>query len=279
MMRIEQAKGGNMKKQAAIKCFLVSLSLVLLVSCGNTSSTGTENTNSQAKENISSSQAVEQKVEKKEEVYEKFRKAEKENVIGDEEQQLVELSEALEKLQLEYAKDEEIGDVLAITSPYCNKNEESGQSCVAPFIYIFGPSVDPMLGIGFMYIDSQYLGVDTVEIDTDEHRYTYNSDTFLDIVKNKTVINSENVEKSEEMAIRIAVDQDDLEKDIDVLIDMLESDAVSLRFGKYNMAKPDLVECPMPENDKQAIVDVLNAYYLYLNTTQAVRARALAELT
>lgn len=169
--------------------------------------------------------------------------------------------------------------MLAITSPYCNKNEESGQSCVAPFIYIFGPSVDPMLGIGFMYIDSQYLGVDTVEIDTDEHRYTYNSDTFLDIVKNKTVINSENVEKSEEMAIRIAVDQDDLDKDIDVLIDMLESDAVSLRFGKYNTAKPDLVECPMPENDKQAIVDVLNAYYLYLNTTQAVRARALAELT
>lgn len=86
-----------MKKQAAIKCFLVSLSLVLLVSCGNTSSTGTENTNSQAKENISSSQAVEQKVEKKEEVYEKFRKAEKENVIGDEEQQLVELSEAARK--------------------------------------------------------------------------------------------------------------------------------------------------------------------------------------
>lgn len=268
-----------MKKQAAIKCFLVSLSLVLLVSCGNTSSTGTENTNSQAKENISSSQTVEQKVEKKEEVYEKFRKAEKENVIGDEEQQLVELSEALEKLQLEYAKDEEIGDVLAITSPYCNKNEESGQSCVVPFIYIFGPSVDPMLGTGFMYIDSQYLGVDTVEIDTDEHRYTYNSDTFLDIVKNKTVIKSENAEKSEEMAIRIAVDQDGLDKDIDVLIDMLESDAVSLRFGKYNTAKPDLVECPMPENDKQAIVDVLNAYYLYLNTTQAVRAKALAELT
>ena len=81
------------------------------------------------------------------------------------------------------------------------------------------------------------------------------------------------------MAIRIAVDQDDLDKDIDVLIDMLESDAVSLRFGKYNTAKPDLVECPMPENDRQAIVDVLNAYYLYLNTTQAVRAKALAELT
>lgn len=268
-----------MKKQAAIKCFLVSLSVVLLASCGNTSSTWTGNTNSQAEENISSSQTVEQKAEKKEEAYEKFRKAEKENVIGDEEQQLAELREALEKLQLEYAKDEEIGDVLAITSPYCNENEESGQSCVAPFIYIFGPSVDPMLGIGFMYIDSQYLGVDTVEIDTDEHRYTYNSDTFLDIVKNRTVIKSENMEKSEEMAVRLAIDEDGLDKDIDVLIDMVKSDEVNLRFGKYNSAKPDLVECPMPENDKQAIVDVLNTYYLYLNTTQAVRARALAELT
>ena len=263
-----------MKKQAAIKCFLVSLSLVLLVSCGNTSSTGTENTNSQAKENISSSQAVEQKVEKKEEVYEKFRKAEKENVIGDEEQQLVELSEALEKLQLEYAKDEEIGDVLAITSPYCNKNEESGQSCVAPFIYIFGPSVDPMLGMGFMYIDSQYLGVDTVEIDTENYRYTFNSTAFIDIQRDKIVISPSQEEKTEEMAVRLAT-----EDDIEMMIDIAESNNVNLRFGRYNSAKPDLVECPMPENDRQAIVDVLNAYYLYLNTTQAVRAKALAELT
>ena len=192
---------------------------------------------------------------------------------------MAELSAALEKLQLEYAKVEEIGDVLAVTSPYCNENEESGQSCVAPFIYIFGPSVDPILGIGFMYIDSQYLGMDTVEIDTDEHRYTYNSDTFLDIVKNKTVIKSESIEKSEEMAIRIAVDENDLDKDIDVLTDIIESDEVNIHFGRYNSAKPDLVECPMPENDKQAIVDILNAYYLYLNTTQAVRAKALASLT
>lgn len=265
-----------MKKQAVIKCFLVSLSLVLLVSCGKNSSTRAESAGTEVEKIVSSSQPVEPKAEN---AYEKFRKAEKENVIGDEEQQLAELREALEKLQLEYAKDEEIGDVLAITSPYCNENEESGQSCVAPFIYIFGPSVDPMLGIGFMYIDSQYLGVDTVEIDTDEHRYTYNSDTFLDIVKNRTVIKSENMEKSEEMAVRLAIDEDGLDKDIDVLIDMVKSDEVNLRFGKYNSAKPDLVECPMPENDKQAIVDVLNAYYLYLNTTQAVRARALAELT
>lgn len=94
-----------------------------------------------------------------------------------------------------------------------------------------------MLGIGFMYIDSQYLGVDTVEIDTDEHRYTYNSDTFLDIVKNRTVIKSENMEKSEEMAVRLAIDEDGLDKDIDVLIDMVKSDEVNLRFGKYNSAK------------------------------------------
>lgn len=101
----------------------------------------------------------------------------------------------------------------------------------------------------------------------------------MDIVKNRTAIKSENMEKSEEMAVRLAIDEDGLDKDIDVLIDMVKSDEVNLRFGKYNSAKPDLVECPMPENDKQAIVDVLNAYYLYLNTTQAVRARALAELT
>lgn len=265
-----------MEKRGVLKCFLIGIGLVLLVSCGETSSTEAERASTEVAKSVSNSQPVEQKTEN---AYEKFREAEKENVIGDEEQQLAELSAALEKLQLEYAKVEEIGDVLAVTSPYCNENEESGQSCVAPFIYIFGPSVDPILGIGFMYIDSQYLGMDTVEIDTDEHRYTYNSDTFLDIVKNKTVIKSESIEKSEEMAIRIAVDENDLDKDIDVLTDIIESDEVNIHFGRYNSAKPDLVECPMPENDKQAIVDILNAYYLYLNTTQAVRAKALASLT
>lgn len=265
-----------MEKRGVLKCFLIGIGLVLLVSCGETSSTEAERASTEVAKSVSNSQPVEQKTEN---AYKKFREAEKENVIGDEEQQLAELSAALEKLQLEYAKVEEIGDVLAVTSPYCNENEECGQSCVAPFIYIFGPSVDPILGIGFMYIDSQYLGMDTVEIDTDEHRYTYNSDTFLDIVKNKIVIKSESIEKSEEMAIRIAVDENDLDKDIDVLTDIIESDEVNIHFGRYNSAKPDLVECPMPENDKQAIVDILNAYYLYLNTTQAVRAKALASLT
>ena len=104
-----------MKKQAVIKCFLVSLSLVLLVSCGKNSSTRAESAGTEVEKSVSSSQPVEPKAEN---AYEKFRKAEKENVIGDEEQQLAELREALEKLQLEYAKDEEIGDVLAITSPY-----------------------------------------------------------------------------------------------------------------------------------------------------------------
>lgn len=197
-----------------------------------------------------------------------------ENDIGDEESQLTELRGALEKLQLDYEEDEYTGNLLVVTSPYCNKNEETGQSCAVPLIYIFGPSVDPILGIGFIHIDGQYLNMDTVEIDTDENRYTYNSNAFINIVKNKSFVKSTGVERLEELAVRIAT-----EDDIDMMMDMVKSDAVNIRFGKYNSAKPDLVECPMPENDRQAIVDVLNAYYLYLNTTQAVRARALAELT
>ena len=73
-----------MKKQAVIKCFLVSLSLVLLVSCGKNSSTRAESAGTEVEKSVSSSQPVEPKAEN---AYEKFRKAEKENVIGDEEQQ------------------------------------------------------------------------------------------------------------------------------------------------------------------------------------------------
>lgn len=197
-----------------------------------------------------------------------------ENDIGDEESQLTELRGALEKLQFDYVEDEYTGNLLVVTSPYCNQNEETGQSCAVPFMYIFGASIDPVLGVGFMHIDSQYLDMDTVEIDTNESRYTYNSNAFLNIVKNKTVVKSAGMEKLEELAVRLAT-----EDDIDMMMDMVKSGKVNLRFGRYNSAKPDLVECPMPENDKQAIVDVLNAYYLYLNTTQAVRAKALAELT
>lgn len=260
-----------MKKQAAIKCFLVSLSLVLLVSCGNTSSTEAKRASTEVAKSVSNSQPVEQKTEN---AYEKFREAEKENVIGDEEQQLAALSSALEKLQFEYTEVEGFGDVLVAMSPNCTQNEETGQSCMASFVYIFGPSVDPILGVGFNYVGEQYMDMDTVEIDTENYRYTFNSTAFIDIQRDKIVISPSQEEKTEEMAVRLAT-----EDDIEMMIDIAESNNVNLRFGRYNSAKPDLVECPMPENDKQAIVDVLNAYYLYLNTTQAVRAKALAELT
>ena len=145
---------------------------------------------------------------------------------------------------------------------------------MASFVYIFGPSVDPILGVGFNYVGEQYMDMDTVEIDTENYRYTFNSTAFIDIQRDKIVISPSQEEKTEEMAVRLAT-----EDDIEMMIDIAESNNVNLRFGRYNSAKPDLVECPMPENDRQAIVDVLNAYYLYLNTTQAVRAKALAELT
>lgn len=261
-----------MKKQAVIKCFLVSLSLVLLVSCGKNSSTRAESAGTEVEKSVSSSQPVEPKAEN---AYEKFRKAEEENVIGDEEQQLAELSAALEKLEFEYAEDETIGDFLMVASPRCGENIEQGKSCVMPLIYILGPSVEPLLVVGFDCVGDEYLGIDTVEVDTNRYRYTLNSTNFIgDIEKGKVEILS-----SQEKMIELAMGVVTTDEEIDMLIDMIESDAVNLRFGKYNTAKPDLVECPMPENDKQAIVDVLNAYYLYLNTTQAVRARALAELT
>ena len=34
----------------------------------------------------------------------------------------------------------------------------------------------------------------------------------------------------------------------------------------------------MPEEDKQAIADVLNAYYLYLNASEMARAKAISSI-
>ena len=260
-----------MFKKIAVAGALVSLGLLVLTSCGSTASAGVESAGAEAAKGVSNIQPTEQKTEN---AYEKFRKAEEENVIGDEEQQLAALSSALEKLQFEYTEVEGFGDVLVALSPNCTQNEETGQSCMASFVYIFGPSVDPILGVGFNYVGEQYMDMDTVEIDTENYRYTFNSTAFIDIQRDKIVISPSQEEKTEEMAVRLAT-----EDDIEMMIDIAESNNVNLRFGRYNSAKPDLVECPMPENDKQAIVDVLNAYYLYLNTTQAVRAKALAELT
>ena len=61
-----------------------------------------------------------------------------------------------------------------------------------------------------------------------------------------------------------------------MLIDILESDEVLLRFEKFDTAKPEWDECEMPEADRQAIIDVLNAYYLYLNASNMARAKVIA---
>lgn len=80
-------------------------------------------------------------------------------------------------------------------------------------------------------------------------------------------------DKMEETALRLATDDD-----IDMLVDILKSDEVLLRFEKFNTAKPIWEECTMPEEDKQAIADVLNAYYLYLNASEMARAKAISSI-
>lgn len=117
--------------------------------------------------------------------------------------------------------------------------------------------------------------MDTVEVDTDGHRYTYGSSTFaMDVRRDKLTIAPNQEEKTEETVYRIVT-----EDDLDVLVDMVKSDGVGLTFAKYNTAKPEFVECEMPEEDRQAITDALNAYYLYLNASEKVRAKALADIS
>ena len=115
--------------------------------------------------------------------------------------------------------------------------------------------------------------MDTVEIHTEEYKYTYNSGTFLTEIQKDAVAVQDNSDKMEETALRLATDDD-----IDMLVDILEADEVLLRFEKFNTAKPTWDECTMPEEDKQAITDVLNAYYLYLNASEMARAKVISSI-
>lgn len=259
-----------MRNRVILGCLMVFLCAVMLTACGGSSSAA-EETNSKPLENT----AVSTSRPQEKQPYEELRgKTGEKKIAADEEQQLAELKEALNKLTLQYAEDENIGDYLAGLSSFCTENEKYGKSCIAPFVYLLGPSIDPILGIGFNYIGDEYIDMDAVEIDTNEYRYTYGSSTFaMDVQKDELTVLPNEEEKVEEMAVRIAT-----EDDIDTLVDVVKSDKVKLTFARYNTAKPDFVECDMPEEDKQAITDALNAYYLYLNASEKVRAKALADL-
>lgn len=263
-----------MRKRIIAGCLAAILCGVLLASCGNTSSTAAESAGSSGA--VKAASTSENQSEEKQ-PYEILREEEgkTKQIAADEEQQAEELKEALGKLTFKYGEDETLGDYLAGLSPNCEKNEEQGKSCIAPVIYIFGPSVDPVAFILFNYIGDEYLDLDTVEVDTDGHRYTYGSSTFaMDVRRDKLTIAPNQEEKTEEKVYRIVT-----EDDLDVLVDMVKSDGVGLTFAKYNTAKPEFVECEMPEEDRQAITDALNAYYLYLNASEKVRAKALADIS
>ena len=115
--------------------------------------------------------------------------------------------------------------------------------------------------------------MDTVEIDTDNYRYTRGV-SGNEIQKITVTINEGQTEKLDEVALHLVT-----EDDLDALVDIVESDEVGLTFARYNTAKPVFVECEMPDEDKQAITDALNAYYLYLNASEKVRAKALADVS
>ena len=75
--------------------------------------------------------------------------------------------------------------------------------------------------------------MDTVEIDTDNYRYTYGNTTFItDVQKDKLTISPNGDEKTEEAAFRLAT-----EDDLDALVDIVESDDVGLTFAKIQHRK------------------------------------------
>lgn len=268
----KRSENEKQKKKKIIGWTAAFLCAVLLASCGSTSTMAESSDESSSLNSMS----VSENQSEEQQPYEILRESENETkqIAADEEQQVKELQDALNAVNF-YYEEFDGGDALMGVSPTCENNEKQGKSCIIPAIYVFGPSVDPIACIGFDYIGDTYLDMDTVEIDTDNYRYTYGNTTFIaDVQKDKLTISPNGDEKTEEIAFRLAT-----EDDLDALVDIVESDEVGLTFAKYNTAKPVFVECEMPAEDRQAITDVLNAYYLYLNASEKVRAKALADIS
>ena len=253
-----------MKKCKLAAMAWLSVCIVLFTSCGNSAGVSASST-SEVK-----STAVSESTAKEKQPYEILREKEDETkqIAADEEQQVIELKEALNEFQFFYTEADGAGDVLMGMSPHCDEAAEKGKSCILPFLYLFGPSVDPVMMLGFNYITDEYM-----DMDTDNYRYT-RSVLEGETQKTKVTINGGQTERLDEMAMHLVT-----EDDLDALVDIVESEEVELTFAKYNTAKPVFVECEMPEEDRQAITDVLNAYYLYLNASEKVRAKALADIS
>lgn len=258
-----------MKKCKLAAMAWLSVCIVLFSSCGNSAGTSASSTSE-----VKSTAVSESKAEEKQ-PYEILREKEDETkqIAADEEQQATELKEALNEFEFFYTEADGAGDVLMGMSLHCDEAAEKGKSCIVPLLYLFGPSVDPVMMLGFNYITDEYMDMDTVEIDTDNYRYTRGV-LEGETQKTKVTIDGGQTEKLDEIAMCLVT-----EDDLDALVDIVESEEVGLTFAKYNTAKPVFVECEMPEEDRQAITDVLNAYYLYLNASEKVRAKALADIS
>ena len=258
-----------MKKCKLAAMAWLSVCIVLFSSCGNSAGTSASSTSE-----VKSTAVSESKAEEKQ-PYEILREKEDETkqIAADEEQQATELKEALNEFEFFYTEADGAGDVLMGMSPHCDEAAEKGKSCIVPLLYLFGPSVDPVMMLGFNYITDEYMDMDTVEIDTDNYRYTRGV-LEGETQKTKVTIDGGQTEKLDEIAMCLVT-----EDDLDALVDIVESEEVGLTFAKYNTAKPVFVECEMPAEDRQAITDVLNAYYLYLNASEKVRAKALADIS
>lgn len=249
---------------------LLCMCTVLLTACGSSARTAVDSTSEEKSTAVSGNQREEKQP------YEVIREKENETkrIAEDEEQQTEELKDALNEFEFYYTKYDGTDDVLMGISPHCDKASDEGKSCILPVLYIYGPSMLPFLCIGFNYVGDEYLDMDAVEIDTDNYRYTYDSENFIQEVQKNTVEVNGGEEKASELALRLTT-----EDDIENLVDIIKSDKVQLTFAKYNTAKPEFVECEMPDEDRQAITDALNAYYLYLNASEKVRAKALAAIS
>lgn len=180
-------------------------------------------------------------------------------------QQILGIKDALAKLNMSQDK---VENTKIWFSPYAEKCEEIGQSVVALCIGMKENVNMPMLMMSMEYIGDKDLRMNVVKIRAGDNKFTYNSDAFEKIERGNIKIN--NIKKYAERGTTWVE-----EFDIEMLKGFLSADEVIVRFQRESYGTAEYVDYTVTPEERQAIIDVLNAYTLMCSVSPEVLRKAL----
>lgn len=167
-------------------------------------------------------------------------------------QQILGIKDALAKLDLNYDK---VEHSKVWISPYSEANETNGQCGVFLSIGINEDMDFPVLVLGMEYIGDYELGMNVVKVRAGDNKYTYYRDAFDRIDSGYMMSNGS--KKVVECGIRNAT-----EFDIRVLRDILDEEESIIRFRREGYGTGKNVDHAVTQEERQALIDVINAYGL-----------------